>query len=110
MVQPQPELTAAGESQTVLLVEDDPLVQEIVQFQLRWVGYQVRSARTGEDALTQMHGDTVDLMLLDLGLPGMSGLDVLRALRTYSNVPMIIVTGDADEQSRLGSAPGRMTT
>lgn len=76
-------------------------MQEIVQFQLRWVGYQVSAARTGEDALAQMRDAPADLMLLDLGLPGMSGLDVLRALRASSNVPVIIVTGDADEQSRL---------
>ncbi len=101
IVQPQPDLTPGAESQTVLIVEDDPLVQEIVQFQLRWVGYQVSAARTGEDALAQMRDAPADLMLLDLGLPGMSGLDVLRALRASSNVPVIIATGDADEQSRL---------
>ena len=92
---------AAPEQQTILLVEDDPMVQEIVQFQLRWVGYTVHGTRTGEEALTQMHTTPADLVLLDLGLPGMSGLDVLHALRAQSNVPVIIVTGDADEQSRL---------
>ena len=80
----------------LLLVEDDPVVREAMAFAMRDEGYDVEEVGDGEAALAAFDDRTVDLVLLDLRLPGISGFDVCRELRERSVVPVIMVTAQDD--------------
>jgi DNA-binding response OmpR family regulator len=84
---------------TVLLVEDDPAAREGLELALRRLGYGVRCAMTGEAALDGFSGAAADVVVLDVMLPGLDGLEVCRRLRRRSEVPVIMLTargGDLD--------------
>ena len=84
---------------TVLLVEDDPAAREGLELALCRLGYGVRSAVTGEAALDGLSGAAADVVVLDVMLPGLDGLEVCRRLRRRSEVPVIMLTargGDLD--------------
>ncbi|MEU4920503.1 response regulator transcription factor [Streptomyces parvus] len=81
----------------VLLVEDDPFVREGVQLGLRRRGHDVRAAGTGEDGLAALAEFRPDLLLLDLMLPGMTGVEVCRQVRAHSQLPIIMLTARGDD-------------
>ena len=76
----------------ILVVDDDALMRRSVAFNLEQAGYRASSAANAEDALAMSHRDRPDLVLLDIGLPGMDGLDALRSFKDQVNVPVIFVT------------------
>ena len=76
----------------ILLVDDDALLRRSLAYNLEQAGYRASTAGMGEDALAQVRLDPPDLVLLDIGLPGIDGLDTLRALRQQINVPVIFLT------------------
>jgi DNA-binding response OmpR family regulator len=76
----------------ILLVDDDALIRRSVAFNLEQAGYQVFSAGNAEDALLISRRVTPNLVLLDIGLPGMDGLDALRSFKNQLNVPVIFLT------------------
>ena len=76
----------------ILVIDDDALLRRSLAFNLEKAGYHTSTAGTAEDALAQIHLGQPDLVLLDIGLPGMDGLDALRALRRQLDVPVIFVT------------------
>lgn len=82
----------------VLLVEDDDSIAEPLVRGLEREGFSVDRVATGEAALS---AEPADVVLLDLGLPGMDGLDVCRALRARSDVPIIVVTARGEEVDRV---------
>lgn len=82
---------------TVLLVEDEPSFVEALQIGLSREGFNVVVARDGEEALTAFAAHTPDLILLDVMLPKMSGIDVCREIRKSSQVPIIMVTAKSEE-------------
>jgi DNA-binding response OmpR family regulator len=86
---------------TVLLVEDEPSVGELVRGYLARDGYQVLWVRSGEDALVELGRHTIRMVLLDIGLPGMDGLDVCRAVRARSQVPILMLTARDEEPDRI---------
>ena len=86
---------------TVLLVEDEAKIVQLARDYLERGGFAVLSAADGEAALAKFRSDRPDLAVLDLGLPGMDGLDVLRSLRRESNAPVIILTARGEESDRL---------
>jgi DNA-binding response OmpR family regulator len=77
---------------TLLVVDDDALLRRSLAFNLEQAGYQVHTFATAEDALFFSEHNPLDLVLLDISLPGMDGLDALRALKTQANVPVIFLT------------------
>lgn len=81
---------------TLLFIEDDDGIRLALRLALEDEGYTVHEAANGSDGLTQFKAHEVDLVLLDLRLPDMSGFDVCRALRTDSTVPIIIITAQTD--------------
>jgi DNA-binding response OmpR family regulator len=85
----------------ILVVDDEPRIAEIVKDYLERAGYGVALAANGADALTMARARRPDLIVLDLGLPRMDGLDVTRALRAHSNVPIIMLTARVEESDRL---------
>ncbi len=88
-------------SPRVLVVEDDEDIAQALQRSLRMEGYEVRAAPDGELALEQARSFAPDLVILDLGLPRMDGLDVARALRGSDDVPILILTARDGLESRV---------
>ena len=87
--------------QTILVVEDDPRIAEVVADYLRHAGFGVVRAGTGEDALVLAASRHPDLIVLDLGLPRMDGLDVAKKLRAETTVPIIMLTARVEESDRM---------
>ena len=76
----------------ILLVDDDALMRRSLAFHLEQAGYQVHTAANAEDALSFAQHTKPDLVMLDIGLPGMDGLDALRELKSKHNLPVIFLT------------------
>ena len=86
----------------VLVVDDEPAIRRFLRTSLRAEGYDLVEAETGEAALAEIRRRAPDLAMLDLGLPGLSGLDVIRRLRAEgSAVPIIVLTSRADEAGKV---------
>jgi DNA-binding response OmpR family regulator len=85
----------------ILVVEDEPRIAQIVRDYLERAGFKVDVATTGEEALAATRSRRPDLIVLDLGLPKVDGLDVTRVVRTYSTVPIIMLTARVDESDKL---------
>ncbi len=86
---------------TVLVVDDEPKIVDVVREYLEHAGFAVRTAGDGPTALERARALSPDLVVLDLGLPGLDGLDVARQLRRTSRVPVIILTARGDEVDRV---------
>ena len=84
----------------ILVVDDDALLRRSLSLQLEQAGYRTNTAASAEDALALAKRDRPDLVLLDVGLPGMDGLDVCRTLRRESDVPIIMLTARVEETDR----------
>jgi DNA-binding response OmpR family regulator len=76
-----------------LLVDDDALMRRSLAFHLEQAGYQVHTAANAEDAISFARNSPPDLVMLDIGLPGMDGLDALREIKAQHNLPVIFLTG-----------------
>ena len=85
----------------VLVVDDEQDIVAIVRDYLADAGYRVSTARSGEEALRLLRSIVPDLVVLDLGLPGIDGLDVTRRVRSTSAVPIIMLTARSDEADRV---------
>src|SRR5712692_7904133 len=88
-------------AQTVLVVDDEPRIAAIAADYLRHAGYAVLTAADGVQALQLARTKRPDLVVLDLGLPGLGGLEVARALRVESAVPIVMLTARVEESDRL---------
>ena len=85
----------------ILVVDDEPRIAEIARDYLERAGFKVTTAGSGADALAFARTKRPDLIVLDLGLPHMDGLDVTRTLRRQSSVPIIMLTARVDESDKL---------
>src|SRR5437773_11731435 len=85
----------------VLLVEDEPSVGELVRSYLTRDGYHVIWVRSGEDALVELDRHQLRMVLLDVGLPGIDGFDVCRAIRARSRVPILMLTARDEEPDKI---------
>ncbi|TWP46877.1 response regulator transcription factor [Lentzea tibetensis] len=82
----------------ILLVEDDERIRQALGLALGDEGFDVEDASSGEQALRRLDNEAFDVVLLDLGLPGVDGLEVCRTLRSRGDLPIIVVTARADAQ------------
>ena len=85
----------------ILVVDDDALMRSSLAFNLMQAGYRTGSAANAEDALAMSQRERPDLVLLDIGLPGMDGLDALRIFREQISVPVIFVTARRRELDEI---------
>ena len=85
----------------VLVVEDDDEIADVLRRSLRQEGHEVRTALDGEEALEAARDFSPDLVVLDLGLPKLDGVEVCRRLRTASDVPILILTARSDTDDRV---------
>lgn len=74
----------------ILVVEDDIPVRNLITITLKTHGYRYLTAGTGDGAVVEASSHNPDVVLLDLGLPDMDGVDVIRKIRTWSNLPMLL--------------------
>ncbi len=86
---------------TVLVVDDEPKIVQLARDYLEHAGFAVLTARDGRAALASLRSAKPDLVVLDLGLPGLDGLDVTRAARKDSNVPIVMLTARGEESDKL---------
>jgi DNA-binding response OmpR family regulator len=86
---------------TVLIVDDEPKIVQIARDYLENAGFSVVAAYDGESALAAVRSQSPDLIVLDLGLPDMDGLDVCRKVRRNSNVPIVMLTARDEEPDKL---------
>jgi DNA-binding response OmpR family regulator len=93
--------TPAPESATILLVDDEEAVQKLLTYPLQQEGFRVLQAGDGEEALRRFEAEHVDLVVLDLMLPRLDGLEVCRRLRAQSTVPIIMLTARDDELDKV---------
>lgn len=87
--------------QHILIVEDDRTIAESIAFILEQDSFSCQWFDNGRDTLDYIENNEVDLMLLDIGLPDMSGFDVLRKVRIKSNLPVIIISARDDESDQV---------
>ena len=85
----------------VLVVEDDDAIAQVLQRSLRMEGYEVRVAEDGVEALDEAHGFLPDLVILDLGLPRLDGIEVAKKLRETDDVPILVLTARDAVEARV---------
>ncbi len=86
----------------LLVVDDEPHIVELVRYNLQQEGFTVSTARDGREALARLAGDHPDLVVLDIMLPGMDGIEVCRQIRRTSRVPILMLTARGRELDRVG--------
>jgi DNA-binding response OmpR family regulator len=89
------------DSSTILLVDDEDSVQKLLTYPLEREGFRVLQARDGEEALSKFRAEQVDLVVLDVMLPKLDGLEVCKRLRVESMVPIIMLTARDDELDKV---------
>src|SRR5215212_2020399 len=94
-------LSGDGATGRVLVVEDDLEIADVLRRTLRQEGHEVRTAGDGIEALDLAERFVPDLVVLDLGLPGLDGVEVCRRLRAESDVPILILTARAETEDRV---------
>ena len=85
----------------ILLVDDEPLILKGLKYSLEQDGYQTDSAMDGEEALEKFFSGEYDLILLDVMLPGLDGIEVCQRVRERSNVPIIMLTAKGEDMDKI---------
>lgn len=88
-------------NEQILIIEDDEAIMKVLQRTLNYEGYRVDLANDGPAGLTKARSQRPDLVILDLGLPGMDGIEVCQRLRTIDNFPVLILTARDSTQDRV---------
>lgn len=87
--------------QKILVVEDEPAIADNITYALSTEGFDVTWCATGEEARTVLRNDGIDLIVLDIGLPDISGFELCKQIRKISGVPVVFLTARADEIDRV---------
>lgn len=90
-------------NETILIVEDDLQIQSFIGYTLEEAGYQVLKTAKGEEAVRMAVMEKVDMVLLDMGLPDLDGTEVLRKLREWSEMPVIIVSARDQDKEKVSA-------
>ena len=85
----------------ILAVEDDVPVLNLITTTLKAQGYRFLSAQTGEAAVMETASHNPDIVLLDLGLPDLDGIEVIRRIRSWSNVPIIVISARSEDTDKI---------
>lgn len=88
---------------TILIVEDDPNIRKLVRVNLTKRGYSVSEAEDSHQAISNFEAEPVDLVVLDLMLPGLSGVDVCKWIRARSDVPIIVLSARIEEDLKVAA-------
>src|SRR5580704_18158376 len=85
----------------ILIIDDDPNLLSVCRVGLEALGHELRTAETGDEGLTEAAIRPPDVIVLDLGLPDLDGLDVCKRIRTWSHVPIIVLSADGSEDRKV---------
>ncbi len=85
----------------ILVVEDDRAVQKLITTTLQTQGYQYHVAGTGESSILEAVSRQPDIIILDLGLPDMDGVDIIKKVREWSNIPIIVVSARSEDRDKI---------
>jgi two-component system, OmpR family, catabolic regulation response regulator CreB len=85
----------------ILIIEDEPSIADNIIYALRTEGFEPCYAGTGSDALELLRSENIALSILDIGLPDINGFELLKEIRVFSSVPVIILTARSDEVDRI---------
>ncbi len=88
-------------SATILVVDDEPQIRRVMRMALSSQGYTIVEARNAQEALKEVRAEHIDLVLLDMNMPDMDGMEVCREIRTASKVPVIMVTVRSAEKDKV---------
>ena len=87
----------------ILVVEDEKSIAHFISTVLNNNGYEAMRARTGQEALSMVSSHCPDLIILDLGLPDMDGMDLLRRIRSWSSLPIVVVSARSHERDKVAA-------
>ena len=87
----------------ILVVEDDKIVRKLITTTLETQGYQYHTAGTGEESIMEAVSNQPDIMILDLGLPDMDGVEIIEKIRAWSNMPIIVVSARSEDHDKIGA-------
>src|SRR5664279_5455680 len=87
----------------ILVIEDDPQIRRFLRATLTTNGYRLLEATTGQDGLRQIATQHPDLIVLDLGLPDMDGLELTRQVREWSQIPILVLSARDQERDKVGA-------
>lgn len=90
----------------ILIIDDDPGLLNVCRVGLEALGYLVRIAETGNEGLTEAAIRAPDVIVLDLGLPDLDGLEVCRRIRTWSDTPIVVLSADGSEDRKVEALDG----
>ena len=85
----------------ILVADDDPQIRRAMKATLTARGYQVSDARTGEEALDKLRSEAFDLVLLDMNMPGIGGMETCRLIRSSSDIAIVMLTVNNTEQDKV---------
>lgn len=86
---------------TILVVEDDPSIKNLMITTLRTHDYHFLTAQNGQSAIIEASSHNPDIVLLDLGLPDMDGMEVIRNIRSWSNMPVIVISARSEDTDKI---------
>ena len=87
----------------ILVVEDDRAIRSLITTTLDTQGYRYHAVETGAASILEAVSQRPDVMILDLGLPDMDGVDIIRKVREWSNLPIIVVSARSEDQDKIGA-------
>ncbi len=90
-----------SEGPLILVVDDEPPIRRLLRTSLAAQRYRVTEAATGEQALEHLRHDKPDVVILDLGLPDLDGIEVIRRIRASSRVPIVVLSSRGDEKGKI---------
>ena len=86
---------------TILVVEDDMSVKNLITTTLKAHDYRFLTAKNGETAIMEASSHNPDVVLLDLGLPDMDGIEVIKKIRSWSNIPIIVISARSEDTDKI---------
>lgn len=96
-------LSVQNKKEKILVVEDDGQIRKFLQFALEQVGFTVSTAGSAQSGLSQMVTGQTDLILLDLGLPDFDGLEVIKKIREWSDIPIIVISARDQDKDKISA-------
>ncbi|MGD9157150.1 MAG: response regulator [Desulfobacteraceae bacterium] len=90
-------------SKVIMTVDDSSSIRQMVGFTLRRAGYEVVEAVDGDDAVSQLAGTTIDMMITDLNMPNMDGIELIKQMRNkpeYKFIPIVMLTTESQEEKK----------
>lgn len=87
----------------ILVIEDDKMIQNLITTTLELNNYCIQSALSAQQGLIKVTSENFDVILLDLGLPDMDGIDVIKKIRSFSNIPIIVISARTDNADKIAA-------